>query len=110
VIDENIGIFIKHSSKRMTPWRFTFLGGHISEIQSLLATLDQVFLLLICGRDGVVCLDSSEWHEVILLDGTSGWISATRHRNEMYSIKGSKGDLRSKVGPGDFPSKLFSRS
>jgi hypothetical protein len=41
-------------------------------------------------------------------EGTE-WISATRNRREMYSIKGSDGKLGFKVGKDEFVGKLFGR-
>jgi hypothetical protein len=35
------------------------------------------------------------------------WISATRHKREMYSVKGSNGELDFKIGQGEFLNKLF---
>ena len=35
------------------------------------------------------------------------WISASRNRREMYSIKGSDGKLQFKIGRNDFPEKIL---
>jgi hypothetical protein len=35
------------------------------------------------------------------------WISATRHKREMYSVKGSNGELNFKIGQNEFPEKIF---
>lgn len=108
VVDNTIGIYIKYSSKRMTPWRFTFSPEHRTEIEQLRASMLEVFVVLVCSDDGVVCLSYDELKR-ILSDQDAGhqWISATRHKREMYSIEGSSGRLEFKVGKDDFPSKLF---
>lgn len=108
VINEKIGIYIKYSSKRMTPWRFTFKKEHQEEIELMKKALKEVFLILVCNDDGIVCLSYSELKQI--LDGQHDsieWISATRHKREMYSVKGSDGKLGFKIGPNDFPEKLF---
>ena len=72
------------------------------------AAFTKVFLLLVCSDDGVVCLGSSELQQ--LLENHHKpieWISATRRKREMYSVKGSDGELDFKVGQSDFPGKLF---
>jgi hypothetical protein len=51
------------------------------------------------GRASVAILDNQ--HEPI------EWISASRRKREMYTIKGSNGELNFKVGQSDFPAKLF---
>lgn len=108
VVSEKIGIYIKYSTKRMTPWRFTFRKEHQDEIELMKAQLKEVFLLLVCNDDGIVCLTSEELGQI--LDDQHDpieWISATRHKREMYAVKGSNGELGFKVGPNDFPEKMF---
>lgn len=108
VVNEKIGIYIKYSSKRMTPWRFSFKKEHQEEIELMKKSLKEVFLLLVCNDDGVVCLSHSEVKQ-ILNDQHDAieWISANRHKREMYEVKGSDGKLGFKIGPNDFPEKIF---
>lgn len=92
----------------MTPWRFSFKKEHQQEIEQMKNELREVFLLLVCNDDGIVCLDYSELKQI--LDDQHDdieWISATRHKREMYAVKGSDGKLGFKIGPNDFPEKLF---
>jgi hypothetical protein len=108
VLDDKIGIYIKYSSKRITPWRFTFSKDHGSEIESLKAGVPRVFILLVCNDDGVVCLSYQELKQILNDPGDRfQWVSATRHKREMYSVRGSDGSLEFKVGKKDFPEKLF---
>lgn len=109
VVNDTIGIYIKYSSKRMTPWRFTFRKEHQDEIDLMKYNLKSLFLLLVCNDDGVVCLSYTELKKI--LDNQHNpieWISATRHKREMYAVKGSNGELNFKVGQNDFPEKIFS--
>jgi hypothetical protein len=108
VLNETIGLYIKYSSKRMTPWRFTFLKEHQEEIDALKNSLSTVFLTLVCHDDGIVCLGCPELKAI--LDHQHKpieWISATRRKNQMYSVNGSDGKLDFKIGRSDFPAKLF---
>jgi hypothetical protein len=109
VVNDTIGIYIKHSAKRMTPWRFTFMKDHQKEIDLLKSNFKDVFLILVCSDDGVVCISYSELKKI--LDHQHDpieWISATRHKRQMYAVRGSNGELDFKVGQNDFPSKIFS--
>ena len=111
VINDTIGIYIKYSKKRMPPWRFAFKKEHQAEIDSMKFNFTHVFLILVCNDDGVVCLSYSELKE--LLDSQHDaveWMSATRHKREMYSVKGSNGELEFKIGQNDFPEKIFQGS
>lgn len=109
VVNDFVGIYIKYSSKRMTPWRFTFTKEHQDEIEVLKKSFNRVFLILVCNDDGIVCLSYSELKKI--LDSHHDpieWISATRHKREMYGVKGSNGTLDFKIGKSDFPEKMFS--
>jgi hypothetical protein len=108
VVNDNIGIYIKYSTKRMTPWRFTFQKEHQEEIDLMKSKFKNVFLVLVCNDDGVVCLNYSELKQ--LFDNQHDpieWISATRHKREMYAVKGSNGELGFKIGQNEFPEKIF---
>ena len=108
VLNNAVGLYIKYSAKRMTPWRFTFLQEHQDEIDALKKSLAKTFLTLVCNDDGIVCLEYSELKAI--LDHQHKpieWISVTRRKNQMYSVKGSDGQLDFKVGKSEFPAKLF---
>ncbi len=108
IINDTIGIYIKHSRGRLTPWRFTFSKEHQEEVELMKKSLKNVFLIFVCNDDGIVCLEYSELKQILDDQYDSiEWISATRHKGEMYSVKGSNGKLGFKIGPSDFPEKLF---
>ena len=79
VINNQIGLYLKHSTSRLSPWVFTFKEGHQKEIQEMQRELGTVFVVLICGSDGMVCLDYAEF-KVALDDnhGQAEWIKAAR--------------------------------
>lgn len=111
VINNEIGIYIKYSSKRMTPWSFTFKKVHQEEIEMMKINLKEVFLLLVCNDDGIVCISYSELNQI--LDNYHDpieWITVKRQKREMYSISGSNGKLGFKIGINDFPAKLFDKN
>lgn len=108
VVNKNIGVFIKHSTKRMSPWRFSFAQEHQNEILKMKSKLSKVFLLLVCGDDGIVSLSFNELKKI--LNETYNpveWISVARNKNTHYTVKGSDGSLGYKVSNKDFPRKLF---
>lgn len=108
VLDDAKGIYIKYSSKRLSPWRFSFQKRHQETILEMKRNIGSVFVLLVCNDDGVVVLTFDELKQ--LLDENHEaveWISATRNRRQMYSIKGSNGKLNVKVGRDEFLGKMF---
>jgi hypothetical protein len=97
-VDGSIGIYIKYSSKRLSPWRFSFQKRHREMINEMKERLGEVFLLLVCNDDGVVVLSFDELRQILnKTEDEAEWISAARNRRQMYSIKGSDGKLSFKV-------------
>jgi len=108
VLNEGVGLYIKHSSKRMSPWNFSFLKSHQDELLEMTATLKEVFLILVCGEDGVVTLGFNDIKKILNeVHGNIEWISASRPPRKEYTVKGSDGSLGRKVGKNDFPKKII---
>lgn len=108
-INDDVGIYIKYSTKRMSPWRFSFLAEHKNEIEEMHSIVDNVFIVLVCNTDGIVCLNYNELKNLLSDDNENiEWISATRSKREKYSIAGSAGSLHIKIGNSDFPRKITS--
>ncbi len=108
ILNGKIGLYIKHSTKRMTPWRFSFAKVHQDEIDGMRQKLDQVFVILVCNDDGIVCLSYDELKQILDEHHTATeWVSASRNPRQMYTVKGSNGTLNFKIGSSEFPGKLF---
>jgi len=60
VIDGKIGLYVKHSAKRMSPWGFTFKKIHQDEILEMKNKYGEVYTTLVCHDDGIVCLNFEE--------------------------------------------------
>lgn len=107
IINNDIGLYIKHSTKRMSPWGFSFLKAHQDELLEMTQNLKAVFVILVCGDDGIVTLPFNDLKQI--LDDEHGdieWISASRTPRKEYTVKGSDGSLGRKVGKSDFPQKI----
>lgn len=111
VINKEVGIYIKYSSKRMSPWRFSFMAEHQEEIVEMKKYYNTVVLVLVCNDDGIVCLNYQEIRKILdeQIDPVE-WVSVSRNPREMYSVKGSNGELDFKIGANEFPKKLFETS
>ena len=108
ILNDKVGLYIKYSTKRMTPWHFSFRQQHQEEIQEMQAKLSSVFVLLVCNDDGIVCINDKELKQVLdenFLPVES--IRIGRKPREKYSVSGTDGKLKLKIGESDFPKKLF---
>ena len=102
-----LGLYVKHSSKRRTPWRFTFQYLHQVEIDVLKDECDEVFVILIAGDDGIACVKFQELKA--LLDENfeeTEWISLSRKPNSSYRISGKDGSLDTPLQMKSFPESI----
>lgn len=91
-LDVHVGLHIKHSSQRLTPWPFTFTAQNVSEIADLRAECREVAVVLVCHTDGFVCLPWSELSQLIGYDLDEGsWLRVSRRRRQWYDVSGSAG-------------------
>lgn len=110
VINDNIGLYVKHSSNRLTPWGFSFAREHQKEIEAMREKFDDVFVALVCGKDGVACLSFDELKHVLDHEHDDyAWVRISRRPREKYSVKGTDGKLMFKIGQNEFPAKLFEK-
>jgi hypothetical protein len=109
VVNDNIGIFVKYSTKRMSPWQFTFMKRHCNEIFEMMNNLKALFLILVCWDDGIVCLNSKEIETLLdnALDKPQN-LSVSRRPREKYRVTGGRNDkLKYKIADNQFPAKIF---
>src|SRR5262245_12378703 len=91
VINERIGMHIKHSSARLPPWQFTFTAANGQSLLELRTAFSAVFVVLVCWLDGMVCLSLDELREIVADNHVpQGWVRAERRRNEWYAVSGSR--------------------
>lgn len=107
VVNGDTGLYIKYSSKRLSPWRFSFQKRHCELIAKMGRDLGRAVVALVCHEDGIVALDIDEFRQVVGCDSDGvQWVSAARSRRQMYLVKGSAGELAFKVGQDDLLVKL----
>jgi hypothetical protein len=107
VLNNAIGIYIKYSTKRLSPWRFMFNEAHLLEILEMKKSLKDLYLILVCGSDGIVTLNKSELKKLISKRGTeTKWLSASRSPGKEYLIRSSDAVLDYKIAKSEFPKKI----
>lgn len=94
IVNSNIGLHIKHSAKRVAPWQFTFTSQQADELLQLQRRVDSIWIVLVCGFDGMVSLSDNE---LLNLHGEEefgpGWIRVDRDRRSQYRVFGPAGQL-----------------
>ncbi len=100
-LNNTTAVHIKHSAKRLPPWQFTFTSDEIRELLELRSTTNSLWVILVCGPDGMLSLSVSEFDEAVgaSLDSTP-FIRVDRDRHSMYRVFGSAGKLGAATGNG----------
>lgn len=109
IINDQIGIYCKYSQKRISPWIFSFSQVHIDEIKRFEGDIGNLFIVLLCNNNGICCLNFQEFCTILSIESKNfpKWIKASRLKGEKYSVSGSDGKLKYKIGNIDFPHKIY---
>lgn len=93
-INNKTSIHIKHCSKRLSPWLFSFGDENVAEIDRLQAQMPSMWLVLVCGIDGIVSISYAEFRKITdNLEGATRFIRIDRDRKTMYRVYGNAGKL-----------------
>lgn len=103
-----VGLFIKVSNMRRSPWRFNFLEDHQNEIAEMKGTLEEAFVVFVAGDDGICCVDFEE-HKKLLdeVHERQEWVSLSRRHGQNYRLRGKDSDEDLVVSRSSFPSKII---
>lgn len=103
VLNGKIGVFIKHSAKRMSPWRFTFNIDQVSDLLDLTTAYSDSFVTFVCDDDGIVTLDVASLYQIVSLEESeNAWVRIERPPRSQYAVSGNKAELPNKVPNGVF--------
>ncbi|MET4726052.1 hypothetical protein ABIF63_010158 [Bradyrhizobium japonicum] len=112
VMNGRVGVYIKHSSKRMSPWRFTFNIEQAADLLDLEHKFPDSFMVFVCGTDGLVTLTCADLHSIVSFqESENAWVSISRPPRTQYELAGNRGELKYKVsrGIGTIPETLKTR-
>jgi hypothetical protein len=99
ILDDKLPIHIKHTTKKLSPWRFSFIKTHQDEIQSLKDKYGFTLVIFVCGHDGICCLEFDDFKNVLdYVHEEVEWVAIKRRKGEKYSVSGKDGELKGKVG------------
>jgi hypothetical protein len=113
VLNGRVGIYVKHSSKRMSPWRFTFTIEQAADLLDLEVKFPESFVVLICETNGLLTLNCFQLHEIVSFqESGNAWVRVERPPRAQYGVAGNRGELKNKMSQGLGPilDSLKSRS
>lgn len=93
-LSECVGLHIKHSAKRLPPWKFAFSTDSVEQIEVMASDYQSCWLALVCGRDGVVTIRVEEFRALTgNVREPSPFLRVDRDRNTRYRVYGNQGML-----------------
>jgi hypothetical protein len=105
IINENVYLLIKYTTKHRSPWRFTFNQEDINEIMTNLDLSKRVLIVFVNGGDGISALTGDELNNI--LGGKPGWVSMSRRYYKQYTVAGSMNSLKKKCPLNRWPTLVF---
>lgn len=104
IIDDRIGLHVKHATQRLRPWHFGFTAENIRAIRALHSRFSDSFLVLICKQDGLLAVDLSM--VISNISPSEGlWIRADREKRKRYRLFGPLGEFPRKFDSSILPIK-----
>lgn len=101
VLSGKVGVFIKHSAKRMSPWPYTFTLDQASDLLDLEAKYSNSFVVFVCGDDGLVTLDVASLHKIVSFkESEKAWVRIERRPRSQYGVSGNRAELPHRVATG----------
>jgi hypothetical protein len=98
VVNDKLFLFLKYSTKRRSPWAFTFTSGEQSLLEELASKSDLV-IGLICGADGIAGLTYNAYRAIATPRKSSVHVSCYRRHGQYYAVAGPDGELDRKISP-----------
>ena len=105
---KTLGLFIKYSTKRRSPWRYSFHKEHQEEINMLNIDYKNTFVIFVNGDDGILSLSYSELKNI--LDENyedQEWVAISRKPRELYRISGKDGKINRPISSSKFPDGIL---
>ena len=94
VMNGRVGIYIKHSSKRMSPWRFTFNIEQAADLLDLEQRHPETYVVFVCEADGLVAIDIGSLHQTVSFqESDNAWVRIERPPRSQYDVAGNKSQL-----------------
>ena len=103
-----VGLFVKFSTARRSPWRFSFTHLNKIAIDELRNTSTKTYVTFASVEDGVACIDSEVLGQFLDLQNSStDSIQLKGKPKESYRISGSDGQNEKVLPRNSFPQVII---
>ncbi len=98
VLNSNLGLYITYSTKRLSPWVFTFQPKHVEAMRDHFNNYNKSFLILVCGFETTAVLNRAEAEILLPFTAPSNSsISIRTGHDKKLAASGTCGELKSKL-------------
>lgn len=108
-MNSNTLVLLKYSTKGRSPWGFTFMPEEQVALREK-AGVGNTIIGLVCGSDGVACLDYTSYLGIAAIRDTALHISCYRNHGQHYEVSGPDGILGRKIAPSNWQKILKSEA
>lgn len=101
VVNDQVLILLKYSTKSRSPWGFTFTTDEQTLLETK-ASERKIVIGLVCGGDGVASISYDAYKSVAAPRSSAVHIACYRQHGEHYEVNGPDGTLNWKVAPSNW--------
>lgn len=98
VVNDNLLLHLKYSTKKRSPWSFTFMPAEQTLLQAR-ASEFRLFIGLICGADGIAGITYDAYVVIAAPSKSAINVSCHRKHGQHYAVTGPDGVLDRKIAP-----------
>jgi hypothetical protein len=111
ILNESLGLYIKHATARVSPWNYSFRSNDFKIIKAMKENVNEIAFALVCGFHGVCVISSRDLEIVGGLSGEDSIrVTVRTIRGGSWRVSGSNDSLsttRSKTKPWEKFAKNF---
>ncbi len=98
IFGDEVGIYIKYSKKRLSPWQFNFDYSHFNSIENLKKRFKNGYVVFVCKDDGICCVPFDDFSCLInsIDEKNNKTIQISRMKREKYKVTGTDGEIKHK--------------
>ncbi|MDI9348766.1 MAG: hypothetical protein QM537_02040 [Candidatus Symbiobacter sp.] len=91
-------LYIKYSTKRLSPWMFTYSEDNFRNFINFSFVYKRSFAVFVCNNDGICVIKKNELLELFSGEvNSSKTITISTGRNKSYTVRGTDGELPNKA-------------
>lgn len=108
LVDDDVVIYLKYATSRLSPWRFGFSSDQRRQLDLLSVQFSAIWIVLVCGNEGVLTVPWAQVEAELAhsRETDSFSLQASRRRGEKFRLSGAS-EKPLVISENDFPTRLL---